>query len=119
MRARGLSRLDSRPPHPSCHGAPGAGVLAPSKQEIGMSQLPIPAPVHAPRTDALADFVAHAQLMLDPATPEPARRAAEPHLLALLPALQVLGVFELFAIRDPALRALVRDELRARRTRAA
>jgi hypothetical protein len=62
-------------------------------------------------TDALTDFVVHAQLMLDPATPEPVRRQAEPRLLALLPTLRVLGVFELFAIRDPALAELVRDEL--------
>jgi len=65
-------------------------------------------------TDALTDFVVNAQLMLDPITPEPVRRQAEPRLLALLPVLQALGVFELFAIRDPALAALVRDELAAR-----
>lgn len=63
--------------------------------------------------DALTEFVVHAQLMLDPATPEPMRRQAEPRLLSLLPTLQALGVFELFAIRDPALQALVRDELAA------
>lgn len=61
--------------------------------------------------DALTDFVVNAQLMLDPVTPEPVRRQAEPRLLALLPVLQATGVFELFAIRDPALAALVRDEL--------
>lgn len=65
--------------------------------------------------DALTDFVVNAQLMLDPATPEPTRRAAEPRLSALLPTLQALGVFELFAIRDPALAAMVRDELLERR----
>jgi len=64
--------------------------------------------------DALTDFVVNAQLMLDPVTPEPVRRQAEPRLLALLPVLQSLGVFELFAIRDPALATLVRDELEAR-----
>ncbi|HEX8778136.1 MAG TPA: hypothetical protein VF738_08440 [Rhodanobacter sp.] len=68
-------------------------------------------------TDALTDFVVHAQLMLDPATPEPVRRAAEPRLLALLPALEALGVFDLFAIRDPALAEMLRDELEARRRR--
>lgn len=52
-------------------------------------------------TDALTDFVVNAQLMLDPITPEAVRQ-------------QALGVFELFAIRDPALAALVRDELEAR-----
>lgn len=84
-----------------------------------MSLLPVPAAALASRTDALTEFVVHAQLMLDPATPEAVRREAEPRLLALLPTLQALGVFELFAIRDPALRALVHDELRACRTRAA
>lgn len=72
-----------------------------------------------PATDAVIDFVVHAQLMLDPATPEPLRRQAEPHLLALLPTLQALGVFELFAIRDPALATLVGDELAGRSMRAA
>ncbi|MDO1529624.1 hypothetical protein QMK61_12360 [Fulvimonas sp. R45] len=66
-------------------------------------------------SDALTDFVVNAQLMLDPATPEAVRLQAEPRLLALLPMLQALGVFELFAIRDPALAALVRDELQAGR----
>ncbi|MDE2315479.1 MAG: hypothetical protein KGK06_03640 [Xanthomonadaceae bacterium] len=67
-------------------------------------------------TDPLTDFVVNAQLMLDPATPEAVRRQAEPRLLALLPTLQALGVFDLFAIRDGALRQLVRDELEARRS---
>jgi hypothetical protein len=88
-------------------------------QEIDMSLLPVPTPVHASRADALTDFVVHAQLMLDPATPESVRREAEPRLLAQLPTLQALGVFELFTIRDPALRALVHDELQAHRMRAA
>jgi hypothetical protein len=77
-------------------------------QEIGMPLVPSSL---VPDTDALIDFVVHAQLMLDPATPEPLRCEAEPRLLALLPTLQALGVFELFAIRNPALQALVRDEL--------
>jgi len=87
-----------------------------------MSLLPVPTPattVHASRTDALTDFVIHAQLMLDPATPESVRREAEPRLLTQLPILQALGVFELFTIRDPALRTLVHDELQAQRMRAA
>jgi len=54
-----------------------------------MSLLPVPTPVHASRPDALNNFVVHAQLMLDPATPESVRRDAEPRLLALLPTLQV------------------------------
>ncbi|WP_266157543.1 hypothetical protein [Dyella silvatica] len=64
--------------------------------------------------EALTRFVVNALLMLDPATPEALRRQVEPRMLAQLPTLQALGVFELFAIRDPALRALVREELLAR-----
>ena len=78
--------------------------------------MPLVPSLPAPATDALTDFVVHAQLMLDPYTPERLRREAEPRLLALLPTLQVLGVFDLFAIRNPALQAMVQDELRARRT---
>lgn len=56
-------------------------------------------------------FIACAHQMLDPATPETARRAMEPRLLAQLPALRALGVFELFEVRNPALRAWLADEL--------
>ena len=68
--------------------------------------------------EILARFVVSAELMLDPLTPESLRRQVEPKLLATLPALQALGVFDLFAIRDPALAALVADELAARRVPA-
>ena len=80
----------------------------------------MPAPtlsVASPFRSPLETFVACAHEMLDPATPESTRRHAEPRLLAVLPTLQALGVFELFAIRDPALAAMVRDELEARRQR--
>jgi len=59
----------------------------------------------------LETFVACAHQMLDPATPESVRRAMEPRLLAQLPALRALGVFELFELRNPALRAWLDDEL--------
>jgi hypothetical protein len=61
--------------------------------------------------DVLVRFVGYAQQMLDPATPESRRRQLEPGLQALLPTLQALGVFELFELRDPALRAWLADEL--------
>ena len=77
------------------------------------STLPVATPFRSP----LETFVACAHEMLDPATPEAARRKAEPRLLAVLPTLQALGVFELFVIRDPALHQLVRDEPEAARLR--
>jgi len=59
----------------------------------------------------LEAFVACAHQMLDPNTPEAARRALEPRLLALLPTLRALGVFELFDLRHPALRTWLEDEM--------
>ena len=63
-------------------------------------------------TAPLEAFVACAHQMLDPGTPEAARRAIEPRLVAMLPALRALGVFELFELRHPALRAWLEDEMR-------
>lgn len=71
---------------------------------------PFPAKTR-PLASPLETFVACAHQMLDPATPEPVRRQMEPRLLAQLPALRALGVFELFELRDPALRAWLADEL--------
>jgi hypothetical protein len=67
-----------------------------------------------PATSPLETFVACAHQMLDPATPEPVRRAMEPRLLAQLPALRALGVFELFELRDQAMRTWLADELDGR-----
>jgi hypothetical protein len=61
-------------------------------------------------SEALVTFVACAHSMLDPTTPEEQRRRLEPRLLAQLPTLRALGVFELFDVRDPALAALLADE---------
>ena len=70
----------------------------------------LPTPTKPP-SSPLETFVACAHQMLDPATPEPVRRHMEPRLLAQLPALRALGVFELFELRDPALRAWLADEM--------
>lgn len=63
-------------------------------------------------TEPLEAFVACAHQMLDPDLPEASRRALEPRLIALLPTLRALGVFELFEVRHPALRTWLEDELR-------
>ena len=60
--------------------------------------------------EALLTFVACAHAMLDPGTPEERLRQLEPRLLAQLPTLKALGVFDLFAVRDPALSALLSEE---------
>jgi hypothetical protein len=65
----------------------------------------------AVETSPIEAFVACAHQMLDPGTPEATRRAMEPRLIALLPALRALGVFELFELRHPALRAWMNDEM--------
>ncbi|MFH0131011.1 hypothetical protein ACGLHS_12430 [Variovorax sp. VaC1] len=56
------------------------------------------------RKGSVGAFLANAQLLQDPlATPE-ARQAAERDLIALLPALDALGLFDVFELRSPALR---------------
>jgi len=76
-----------------------------------MSTIVAEAPSGQTHTSPLEVFMACAHQMLDPTTPEAARRAIEPRLLALLPVLRGLGVFELFELRDPALRAWLEDEM--------
>lgn len=62
-------------------------------------------------TSPIEAFVACAYQMLDPDTPEAARRSMEPRLVALLPTLRALGVFDLFELRHPALRTWLADEM--------
>lgn len=62
-------------------------------------------------TSPIEAFVACAHHMLDPDTPEAARRAMEPRLIALLPTLRALGLFDLFELRHPALRNWLADEM--------
>jgi hypothetical protein len=76
-----------------------------------MSMIAVRAPSAETITAPLEVFVACAHQMLDPSTPEAARRAMEPRVLAVLPALRALGVFELFEVRDPALRTWLNDEM--------
>lgn len=68
-----------------------------------------PAATHT--TAALASFITCAHQMLDPATPEAVRCDLEPRLLSTLPILRALGVFELFEVRHPGLRAWLDAEM--------
>ncbi|CAN7732715.1 hypothetical protein ACSC9U_24975 [Pseudomonas solani] len=58
------------------------------------------------RKGTVGAFLINARCWCDPATPAQQRAAAEQEVLAALPALQALGLFELLQVRDPALRAL-------------
>ena len=74
-----------------------------------------PTELHALNTELgsspLETFVACAHQMLDPATPESVCRLVEPLLVAQLPVLRALGLFDLFQVRDPAMRTWLDDEL--------
>lgn len=58
------------------------------------------------RKGTVGAFLINARLWCDPAATAEQRQVAERKLLAALPALQALGLFELMQLRDPALRAL-------------
>ncbi|AZE49843.1 hypothetical protein C4K04_4178 [Pseudomonas chlororaphis] len=58
------------------------------------------------RKGTVGAFLINARQWTDPGTSAAQRRVAEEDLLAALPALRALGLFELMQVRDPALRAL-------------
>ncbi|AUG42024.1 hypothetical protein CXP47_19780 [Pseudomonas chlororaphis] len=62
------------------------------------------------RKGTVGAFLINARLWADPGTSAQQRRIAEEDLLAALPALRALGLFELMQLRDPALRALCEQD---------
>lgn len=56
------------------------------------------------RKGTVGAFLANARLWCDAATAPPARERAAADLREALPALRVLGLFEVLQVRDPALR---------------
>lgn len=64
------------------------------------------------RKGSVAAFIANAKLLEAPDTPADARQQAEADLKELVPVLIEVGLFDVFDIRSPAIRALV-DEARA------
>lgn len=59
------------------------------------------------RKGSVGAFLANAQVLQDPAASAQARAAAADDIGALAPALRALGLFDVFEVRDPQLRALV------------
>ncbi|SEN54999.1 hypothetical protein [Halomonas caseinilytica] len=55
------------------------------------------------RKGSVAAFLANAKCWSDPTTSPDERATAERDILAALPALRALGLFEVLAVRDPAL----------------
>jgi hypothetical protein len=56
------------------------------------------------RKGSVGAFLANAQVLQDPSATEQARRAAGRDLVSLLPALEALGLFDVFELRSPTLR---------------
>jgi hypothetical protein len=59
------------------------------------------------RKGSVGAFLANARILRDAGSSLEARDAARAQIVALVPALRALGVFDFFSIRDPALAALV------------
>lgn len=65
------------------------------------------------RKGTVGAFLVNAATFANPALTPAAREAALQGLEALLPALRALGLFEVFEIRDPQLRAFVEARIGA------
>ena len=59
------------------------------------------------RKGSVGAFLGNARILADPAASAEDRAAAERDLVALLPGMRALRLFDVFAIRDEKLRALV------------
>jgi len=57
------------------------------------------------RKGTVAAFLVNARVWSDPHADEPARAQAAADIVGALPALRALGLFDVFEVRDPALRA--------------
>jgi hypothetical protein len=59
------------------------------------------------RKGSVGAFVANARLLHDATSSPAAREGARAQIVALVPALEALGIFDFFIIRDPELAAIV------------
>jgi hypothetical protein len=63
------------------------------------------------RKGSVGAFLANARLLRDVGSSPTARDAARTQIIALVPALKALGVFDSFSVRDPELATLVESAL--------
>ncbi|RKP52127.1 hypothetical protein [Trinickia fusca] len=59
------------------------------------------------RKGTIAAFIANAQTIGNPAASEAERATATDDLIASVPSVRAIGVFDVFAIRDPRVQALI------------
>jgi hypothetical protein len=59
------------------------------------------------RKGSVGAFLVNARVLSDPAAPAESRAAAERDILAALPALRAIGLFDVLQVRDERLRVLV------------
>ncbi len=74
-------------------------ILPDDVNEIAFAGTPV-------RKGSVGAFIANARTLLDATSTTEARREAESHIAVLMPALVAIGLFEIFELRDPRLRAL-------------
>ncbi|QGZ64906.1 hypothetical protein [Paraburkholderia acidisoli] len=67
------------------------------------------------RKGTVGAFLVNARVWCDPDAPEAARAVAAADMSDALPALAALGLFDVLALRDPALRAWVDARIAAQR----
>jgi len=63
------------------------------------------------RKGTVGAFLANARMFLDPGTAAASRDEIERHMIEALPALNALGLFEVFEIRSAELQAFVAEHL--------
>lgn len=66
------------------------------------------------RKGTVGAFLANARILRDPATDDKQRDLARQHMVEAIPALQALGIFEFFALKDDDLSSFVAAQMTAK-----
>jgi hypothetical protein len=69
------------------------------------------------RKGTVGAFLANARIIKDPGADDRQRALAREHMAAAIPALQALGIFEFFALKDDDLRSFVAAHIGAEESR--